>query len=457
MSRLALYNVLLHTVVAPLLVGFYAPKILLNGKYHSSIAGKLGFLPKDVDFAALKKPVLWFHAVSVGETVALNPLVKAVKRHTASVSIVISTGTETGQAKARELIPEADAFVYLPLDYPELINPVVKTINPDLFVLMETELWPNLIAYLKKNGSTVVLANGRISDRSFPRYLKLKFLFRKILEQIDLFLMSSNLDRERLFRMGAPENRIHVTGNTKFDALPLNTEPDDEIRRILQIKPQEPVFVAGSVHPGEFGIILDLFVKLLEAIPDLHLIIVPRHVERTPEVIEEVAKRALPDPYLRSSYDSGVHRGSANITIVDKTGELFRVYSLASVVFVGGSLVPKGGQNIIEPAVWGKITLFGPSMNDFREAKDILQRVGIGIQVYNQKDLLKYTLDILLRPEQYKSKSEKGRTAVLEQAGSAERNAVFLMNILSEKSNKSIAAQSESLLGNYTKKTDNSL
>jgi 3-deoxy-D-manno-octulosonic-acid transferase len=427
MNRL-LYNVFLHTLVAPFLVAYYLPRIVAGNKYRRSLRGKLGLLPADFVPEQFGRPRLWFHAVSVGEVVALGPLVKAVKELLPTAAVIVSTGTETGQDKARHLIAEADGFLYLPLDFPSCVDSVVQRIEPDLFVLMETELWPNLVHSLHRAGATIALANGRISDRSFPRYRKLRVFFASVLEEIDLFLMSSELDAERIREMGAAEDRIRITGNTKFDALPGATGPEVEsrMRELLDIRQCDRVIVAGSTHPGEHEIVLDAYKRLAGRFPDLILVLVPRHVEKTPAIVSAMAERKMDPPFLRSTADLGEKRNGRRVVIVDRTGELFQIYSIASVVFIGGSLVPKGGQNILEPAAWGKMVLFGPSMEDFRDARDSLIHVGAGIEVRGTEDLELHMSRILSDVHGAAPLGQKGRDAILRHVGSARRNAELL-------------------------------
>jgi 3-deoxy-D-manno-octulosonic-acid transferase len=428
MNRL-LYNILLHAMVAPLLVGYYLPSIVFGNKYRRSLGGKLGRLPADFLPERLTRPRIWFHAVSVGEVVALGPLVAAVKRLLPDAAVVVSTGTETGQDKARSVIPQADGFFYLPLDFPECIVPVVARIRPDLFVLMETELWPNLIHCLKRRGTVIALANGRISDRSFPRYRKLRWFFSPVLRQIDLLLMSSELDAHRITEMGAREASVRVTGNTKFDAMPADVMVDAEprMREILHLHGCHRIWVAGSTHPGEHEIVLDAYRTLAERFPDLILVLVPRHVEKTPSILSAMEARGMERPFLRSSANEGETRNGRQVVIVDCTGELFQIYSLASVVFVGGSLVPRGGQNILEPAAWGKVVTFGPSMEDFRDARDILVRTGAGIEVRGQDDLMEFVSQALADPQRTNDLGARGREAILKHVGSARRNAEILV------------------------------
>jgi 3-deoxy-D-manno-octulosonic-acid transferase len=427
-----LYNLVIHTLIPPALIATYLPRILFRGKYRRSIKGKLGILPPGFDWDRLSRPRVWLHAVSVGEVVALSPLASAIKERLPRASIVISTGTETGQDKAQEMVTCADGFFYLPLDFPYFVNRVIQRMQPDLFVLLETELWPNLIQMLKRNGSKIALANGRISDRSFPRYRLLRRLFSSTIGLIDLFLMSSELDAERIGVMGADETKIIVTGNTKFDAaLGLLPEyAESNMRDIFDLKPDAKVFVAGSTHPGEHEIVLDTYCRLLQKFPELILILVPRHLEKTPEVVAAIEQRRLSSPFLRTWADKGQRRGDRNIIIVDRIGELFQVFSVASVVFMGGSLVSRGGQNILEPAAWGKVVLFGPSMEDFREARDILLRTGSGIEVHGVDDLYEHLVKLLDDPEKTSWFGEQGRDNILKHIGSAQRNAEMLIELL---------------------------
>jgi 3-deoxy-D-manno-octulosonic-acid transferase len=435
MSRL-LYNIFLHTLAAPALAAYYLPQIIIGKKYRRSLGGKLGCMSSEFVPERLPRPRIWFHAVSVGEVVALDPLVTNMKRLLPNAAIVVSTGTETGQDKARSLIGDADGFLYLPLDFPIFMNRLVQSVKPDLFVLMETELWPNLIHSLKENGSLVALVNGRISDRSFPRYRRFRSFFSSTLKSIDLFLMSSEIDASRIAEMGAPGDRVIVTGNTKFDAALADAPPQtaDRLRGILQLHENDMVWVAGSTHPGENEIILDAYKRLSGKFPELILIIVPRHVEKTDSIVTAMESRGMAAPFLRSSADQGETRDGLKIVIVDRTGELFQIFSLATVVFIGGSLVPKGGQNILEPASWGKMVLFGPSMEDFRDARDILVRAGSGIEVNDTKDLISTVERILSDPGKAAEFGGKGREAILKHAGSAAKNAEILTRHLAERS-----------------------
>jgi 3-deoxy-D-manno-octulosonic-acid transferase len=247
--------------------------------------------------------------------------------------------------------------------------------------------------------------------------------------------MSSEIDGRRIAEMGAPGERIHVTGNTKFDAALAEIPRDAEarVRELFNLASDAKVLVAGSTHPGEHEIVLDAYRNLLEKFPDLLLILVPRHAERTPAIISAMKERNMPPPFLRSSLDHGTRRHEEQVIIVDRTGELFMVFSVASVVFMGGSLVPKGGQNILEPAAWGKVVLFGPSMEDFRDARDILGRAGAGIEISSAADLARKVTEVLSEPEKTDLLGKKGSEEILRHVGSAKKNAEMLTRLIETK------------------------
>jgi 3-deoxy-D-manno-octulosonic-acid transferase len=298
---------------------------------------------------------------------------------------------------------------------------------------METEIWPNLLYSLRKKGSKIVLANGRISDRSFPRYMKIQPFVAKILELIDMFLMASETDKDRIFRMGAPVNRIRVVGNTKFDAALRSVSKDVEkqARSILNLKESDKVWIAGSTHPGEHEIVLDCFQRLVKIYPELVLIIAPRHTETISSILLAINERGFETPFMRSSFDSGQRRQSQNIVVLDTTGELLKFYSVASVVFVGGSLVPKGGQNILEPIAWGKKVLFGPSMEDFRDARDLLLKVGAAVETSNGEELFDLVAESLNDMKHSAAMGRLGLEELAGHSGSAKTVARMLFNIIS--------------------------
>lgn len=431
MSRI-LYNLALHCVAAPLLFSYFVPQILIKGKYRHSISGKLGKLPTGLGRINNRNTRIWFHAVSVGEVVALAPLVEKMVSLAPDMEPLISTGTETGQQRAHELIHSAEKFFYMPLDFPFSVKRVVNEIKPDLFIMTETEIWPNLIYELKRSETKIALINGRISDRSYPRYVKFRRFLKHTLDSIDLFSMCSDEDAYRIAQMGADPGRVSVAGNIKIDSAFKPPVPGirDGLLRAYDLKDSDKVLVAGSIHPGEDQIIIDSYKDLFKKHPQLVLIIAPRHLERVRTIVNTITDAGFDEPLLKSRLDVTGNRNGNKIIMIDRMGELFDSYSVASVVFVGGSLVSRGGQNILEPAAWSKPVVFGPFMEDFRDSSEVLLKHGAAFRVRNSTELTE-KLDILLTNSD--KAQEMGRTAHAQlgkHVGSADKTARALLDLM---------------------------
>jgi 3-deoxy-D-manno-octulosonic-acid transferase len=424
-----LYNITLLLGLL-LLVPYYGLKILVTGKYRQSILQKLGAIP-DGTISALKgHPRIWIHAVSVGEVTAAAPIVAALRGKLPRASILLSTGTETGQAMARKLIPQATAFMYFPLDLSPVVKKVIDRVAPDIVVLTETELWPNFLRGCMKRSIPAVMVNGRISPRSFRRYSRTSFFWREVLKSVLEIGVISAVDGERILAIGAPEAKVKVMGNAKYDSLASRVSGEAWSRKAAQMRmtPDTRVFVAGSTHEGEEAIVLTVYTALLQEWPDLRLIVVPRHPERGKEVRDLVTARGL-SGILMTEIQAGAppDRG---VVVVDVIGELFGLYSLASVVYCGGSLVAKGGQNILEPAAWGKVVFYGPSMDDFLDEKALLEEAGAGIPVRNPEELLAGVKAMLSDPAELRRRGIEGQKRVMASRGAAERYAAMIVRVL---------------------------
>jgi 3-deoxy-D-manno-octulosonic-acid transferase len=343
-------------------------------------------------------------------------------------SIVLSTGTETGQEMARKICTAATAFFYYPLDIPFIVRKVIRSVNADIFILVETELWPHFIRISKAHGTRVIMVNGRISPRSFKRYKLTRFFWKGIINAIEEIGVISNVDAERLKVMGAKPEKIHVLGNAKYDSLAAKASPgfQEEIASRLNMKTGDRIFVAGSTHEGEDEIVFDAYRKLLDRYPDFKLIVIPRHPERGQDVLALAKSSGFTDCVAMSDINKGKKRGSERVVVIDVIGELFKVYSLATVVFCGGSLVPRGGQNILEPAAWGKMVFYGPSMEDFREERALLEAAGTGITVKDGSDLSECLLRYLADPEELARRGSRGRDIVIANMGAAQRYAAMI-------------------------------
>lgn len=317
---------------------------------------------------------VWIHAVSVGELKAAFPLLRRLEEFCLSVT------TTTAYSLAKET-GIRDLFFY-PWDLPWVVNRAIERIRPSLYVVMETELWPLMITSLKRRGVKLVLANGRISDRSYGGYkLFSPFVLKRVLSSFDFIGAITERDRERFVDLGAPPERVMVMGNLKYDSVleGMNPSYPDEMRKLLSLG-EEPLWVCGSTHEGEEEIIIRVYRRLLRDFPDLRLALVPRHPNRAPSLVELLRRHGV--SFSLRSVDP-----RSKVVLWDVMGELFRLYSVATIVFCGGSLVPLGGHNLIEPACWGKPVLYGPHVEDFMEESELLSRLGAGFVVRSEEEL----------------------------------------------------------------------
>jgi 3-deoxy-D-manno-octulosonic-acid transferase len=363
---------------------------------------RLGIFPAKSDETEGNKNVIWIHAVSVGEAAAAVPLVKKIKALHLEADIVISTVTDTGQKVASERMGRLARIVYVPFDLPGCIRGAVNHINPSLFIIMETELWPNIIRIMKQRGTPVLMMNGRISEKSFRGYSKAGFFIKGVLNDIAMFCMQEEQYAERIRLLGASKNKIAVTGNLKFDMQPASGIP--EWTNMLE----GLTIIAGSTHRPEEDIVLDAYEKLARNNSSLNLILAPRHPQRFAEVEELVKTRKL--SYVnRSEIKSGVRKSDLKagvIVILDVIGELAAVYGAADIAVMGGSFIPHGGQNPLEPAFWGKAIVCGPHMENFPFMDDFYSR---GAAFPSKASNLAEVLDGLIRSEE--KRKEAGAAA----------------------------------------------
>jgi 3-deoxy-D-manno-octulosonic-acid transferase len=370
----------------------------------------------------------------MGEVSAVHPLVKELRARYPRGAILLSTTTASGIQIARERVKEADAIFFFPFDVPFILRRLLRRIRPGLFILAETEIWPNALRLAKKAGARTLLVNGRISERSFPRYRKTRFFWTSVLDNLDRLSMIRVLDGERVIVMGANPVHVFVNGNCKFDqaALAAVLSHADEMRRLLELKETDRVFVAGSTHEGEEEAVVQAFLTMREKHPDLILILVPRHIDRVPRVEKILTQRGFPDYILRSRLHPGGRMGKT-VVLWDTFGELFKVYAIATLVFCGASLVPKRGQNILEPAAWGKTVLYGPSMEDFMDAKELLESCQAGITVRSAAELAEKGRYLLDHPQELANRGKFGREAVLISQGATRRNAKLAIRLLEDR------------------------
>ena len=390
-----IYNILLFSITF-LALPFILFAMLSTKKYRSGLSQKVGFVPDSI-FSKLsgERPV-WIHAVSVGEVMTTIPLIRKLKKKYPDQKIVLSTVTVTGNYTATLNAKEADAVIYFPFDYPFIVKRVIRTINPKLFITLETELWPNFLRALKRNHIPSVVISGRISKNSYPRYRWTRFFFSKVLANIDAFYMQTDIDARRIIDIGAPRDRVVTVGNLKFDqSLPIVTaEEKSEFYKMLYVNEEQKIFIAGSTHRGEEDSILDIFQTLKKSHPDLILILAPRHPERFNEVAQLITRYGLRD-IKRTALKGQTQTNPYDVMLLDTIGELSKLYSIGTIIFVGGSLVPIGGHNVLEPAVHKKAVLFGPHMDNFLEISSHLMKNGGGLQVHTREELLTHAQKLL--------------------------------------------------------------
>ncbi|MBC8018181.1 MAG: 3-deoxy-D-manno-octulosonic acid transferase [Verrucomicrobia bacterium] len=389
-----------------------------------ALAERFGYVPRTELKNIADRPVIWLHAVSVGEAIAARPLLKALRTSYPGHAILVSNTTETGRGVAASF-PEKDLCIYFPFDFLPAVRRSLDSIRPEIIIIMETEIWPNFTREAASRKIPVILANGRISDRSFGRYLFFSWFFRHALQLFSMLCMQTDTDRERMVAIGAPQERTVRSGNLKYD-IPFRLVAEDEkvaLRERYLIPTGLTVITAGSTHPGEEELVLDSYRDLLLTGADLFLILVPRHPERADSVAKmlEQGKFAYQRrTSLNAGSEDGFHGGE--VLLVDTVGELMSLYALSDVVFVGGSLVPTGGHNLLEPASVGVASVFGPHMTNFREIAGLVLQYGAGIQVETPAGLSETCRALIWSSELRRVLGQNGLKLMRDNGGATERH-----------------------------------
>ncbi len=418
-----LYNVLLAVAFA-LSIPFYLWKGRGTGKYLKSFRERFGRLPSSVRGEA---PSVWIHAVSVGEVLAARTLLDPLRERFPGRRLVVSTTTLTGHGVARQSLAGHDALFYAPFDFPGPSRHALEATRAELLLLVETELWPNLIREARRRGVRVALVNGRISPRSFPRYRRLRLFLRPVLAQVDLFLMQGAPHAARILAMGAPEGRVRVTGNLKFDAVEVPA-PSAALEAAFRPLHGRPIVLAGSTTEGEEAALLRVHARLLAAQPDLALALAPRHPERfdaVPALAEALGFRCR-----RRSANDGSPWRDREVLLLDSLGELASAYSFATVAFVGGSLVSKGGHNVLEAAGWGKPVAVGPHTENFQEIADQFRRERALVQVQDEAELVGALAELLADAARRRELGERARALVDRNRGALQRTVDALAELV---------------------------
>ncbi len=417
----------LLAVLSPVL----AWRIVVHGKYRTGWREKL--------FGQVKprvgnRPCLWFHAVSVGEVLQLEPVLKELRVREPGLEFVISTTTPTGRSVAESKFPR-DTVCYFPLDFSWAVREAIARLRPTAVVLVELELWPNFILHARRAGVPVALINGRLSERSLRGYRRLRPLIARLLRSLAAIAVQNPTYAERFLELGASRERLSVTGSIKFDRVETNRRNPKtlELRAAFGIGESEPVFVAGSTQESEESAAIDAYLAVRPRFPNLRLILVPRHKERFEEVARLVESRGLP-LCRRSTASNGATRpgkqdGRAPVLLLDTLGELAACWGLADVAFVGGSLTNRGGQNMIEPAGYGATVLFGPNTQNFRDVVERLLSAEAARVVQNGGELTAALADCLSHPERARAQGTRAQELVLAQQGATQRTIDILTSL----------------------------
>jgi 3-deoxy-D-manno-octulosonic-acid transferase len=393
-----LYSVLVlafFVVVSP----WFLYQAIRYRKYIGSLSQRMGYLP--VSFNMDAEPSIWIHAVSVGEVLTARPLVRELRARYPRLRIFLSTTTLTGQGIARRSVRDVDEVFYFPFDLPLFVRRTLDLVRPRLFIMMETEIWPNLLRECRHRDVKTAIVNGRLSQRSYPRYRLVRGFMRRVLDDIDSFCVQSEESARRFIDLGANPGRVTVTGSLKFDSLELSTNTmqsraRDRVLRYFRVPSARPVIVAGSTMKGEESAVLRAFRRVRNTLPSALLILAPRHIERVDDV--EALSQDEGFKTVRRSELAIDAEPRADVVILDSIGELATIYQLATVSFVGGSLVATGGHNILEPAVFGKPIVFGPHMSNFAEIAEAFVSNAAALQVASDGELDEALMALMTDP-----------------------------------------------------------
>jgi 3-deoxy-D-manno-octulosonic-acid transferase len=423
----SLLTVAFFVVVSPYLLY----QALRYRKYITSLPQRLGYLP--LSFNLDGDESIWVHAVSVGEVLTARALLPELRERYPRLRIFLSTTTMTGQQIARNNLQYVDEVFYFPFDLGFIVKRTLRLVKPRLFIMMETEIWPNLLRACHRTGVKTVLVNGRISSRSYPRYRLVRPFFRRVLSHVDRFCMQSEESARRIVDIGAPRDRVSVTGSLKFDSLELPgpSAPDrgrNRVLRYFRISPGRPVVIAASTLRGEEEPVLEAFQRIRATLGNALLIIAPRKPERFAEA-ERLARRAGWNVARRTELrvDS---EPRYDVVILDTIGELAQLYQVATAVFVGGSLADAGGHNILEPAVFGKPIVFGPHMQNFAEIARTFVENGASIQLRSARELETVLLELLSDPVRRASLGAAARALVEANRGARAKSLAVLAQVM---------------------------
>ena len=410
---------------------YFLYQALRHSKYLGSLRQRLGYLPVSLNLDA--EPSIWVHAVSVGEVLAARPVIGELRKQYPALRLYLSTTTRTGQQLARQSVPDVDGTFYLPFDWAFTVRRTLQRVRPRLFVMVESEIWPNLLRECRARGVKTVVVNGRISRRSFPRYRLVKRWFSRVLADIDRFCVQGDETARRLIALGADAGRVVITGSLKFDALqtvPVPGRGPQRVLRFFRVRTGRPVLMAGSTLKGEEEPVVRAFNRL-RATPGGQgalLVIAARHPERFAEVERLCRQEGLSTARRTELPIDDEPRVDA--VILDTIGELAHLYQIATAVFVGGSIVPAGGHNILEPAAHGKAIVFGSHMENFHEIAETFLANDAAVRVQSEGELEEALLSLMGDPVRRARLGAAARALVIANRGAKDKTLSAIADVL---------------------------
>lgn len=415
---------LLFIVAAP----FFLLYILTTGKHRQGLKQRLGFLP-EIGFPKNKTIRIWLHAASVGEVQVARALIAQIHQALPEAAIILSTVTRQGYAVANNQLPEDVVCIFAPLDLMGIVNLAINKIRPDIYICLETEIWPNILKQVGKFGAKIILLNGRLSENSFAGYSRIKPFIKEILAGFSLVAVIHEGDAARYKALGVAEEKLRILGNAKYDLTAVQTDPQlaGSYRAILGLHQEQPVLVTGSTHTGEEKLLIDVFRSIQQRLPDLVWVVAPRHLRRLEEIERLLDEHEIAHQRLSNIKE---HGRTTDVVLVDYMGELANIYSIARYVFCGGSLVDRGGHNVLEAAVWGRPVFYGPSMKDFTDAKELLESKNAGFSVCDPMDLAAKIIHFEDHPQEYEAAGKRALQVARTQIGSADKQVALIKEVL---------------------------
>lgn len=433
------YDEAIYWIYDPLLFGFFLAQLPLflteyftTNKYREDLKQRFGYYSPEVRQQFCLGKTAWVHAVSVGEVVAVTPLIKDLMARHPELLVNISTVTRTGREMVKKSFHSLNKSLFLPFDFRFITERVIEQMYPRFLLLTETEIWPNLIRSASRRNVPVMIMNGRVSSRSYKHYSLVKGLLRSVLSRFSVFAMQSGRDADRIISLGADPRRVFVTGNCKFDQAKtkISKSERNQIAVKLGLSPETLVLMAGSTHKGEEKLIIETYKRLLVYFQNLVLFIAPRYLPEIPDIVVKCNQEGLFSERKSRFWEGKSQKSPASkagrVIILDTIGELSKMYSLATLVFVGGSLVPVGGHNLLEPAMYGKPVVFGPYMDNFQEISRLLKEHGGGFEV-RDKNELEDRVKILLQDRDLRTISGEAALRAVEENRGATRKTLELI------------------------------